>query len=324
MGSKTGLNVAISLFCVALVIFAIKKITEFSKRFSAETQRIASNMRRADNYNNYSYWRKEMYCHYICLIPFITEKTANRLYGHLFYKPMHKKERERSDGIFHVLAPSVIGIFICTACLCGASWAWFSAASTTSTAAIQAPQYTLGVDVRQEGATENLVGVAGTDGKTTYSLQAGKTYVITLNADGTENATGYCKLEANGKAYYTEQIKAVGTFKLVVRAEGDTVISLTTKWGTCAVAAADNTVKNGDEITASGTTKSTPPTAEVPVTNENMPFPSIPEQATGENNANNAAIPETTQAQSAVSETERQNSVTETATQTEIGTNEQE
>ena len=324
MGGKTVLNVAISLLCVALIIFAIKKIAEFSKQFSVETQRIASNMQRADNYNNYSYWRKEMYCHYICLIPFITEKTANKLYGHLFYKPMHKKERERSDGIFHVLAPSVIGIFICTACLCGASWAWFSATSTTSTAAIQAPQYTLGVDVRQEGTTENLVGVAGTDGKMTYSLQAGKTYVITLNADGTENATGYCKLEANGKAYYTEQIKAVGTFKLVVRAESDTAISLTTKWGTCAVATADSTVKNGDEITVSGTTESTPPTATASAANENTPLPSIPEQSTGESGAENSVIPETTQAQSAVSETERQNSVTETATQTEIGTNEQE
>ena len=324
MGSKTGLNVAISLLCVALVAFIVKKIADFSKRFSVETQRIAMNMRRADNYNNYSYWHKEMYCHYICLIPFITEKTANKLYGHLFYKPMHKKERERSDGIFHVLAPSVIGIFICTACLCGASWAWFSAASTTSTAAIQASQYTLGVDVRQEGATENLVGVVGTDGKTTYSLQAGMTYIITLNADGTENATGYCKLEANGKAYYTEQIKAVGTFKLAVKAEGDTAISLTTKWGTCAVATADNTVKNGDEITASGTTTSTPPTAEAPVTNESTPLPSIPEQATGESGADNSVIPEATQAQAAVSETEHQNSVTETATQTEPVTSEQE
>ncbi len=77
------------------------------------------------------------------------------------------------------------------------------------------------------------------------------------------------------------------------------------------------------EITASGTTGGTPPTAEVPVTNENMPLPSIPEQATGESNANNASIPKTTQAQAATSETERQNSVTETATQTETVTNDQ-
>ncbi len=54
-----------------------------------------------------------------------------RLFQRLFYQPTHKEKVTNDRSIYRILAPSVLGIFICAICLCGASWAWFTASTST-------------------------------------------------------------------------------------------------------------------------------------------------------------------------------------------------
>lgn len=42
------------------------------------------------------------------------------------------QKEKHSDNIVHILAPSVLGLCICAVCLCGMSWAWFTASTAAS------------------------------------------------------------------------------------------------------------------------------------------------------------------------------------------------
>ena len=91
-----------------------------------------------------------------------------RLSRRLFYKSKHSEKTTSDCSIYRILAPSVIGIFICAICLCGASWAWFTASTSTGTTAIQSSSYKLLYQVGEDAAATEL---AETDN--TYTLTSG-------------------------------------------------------------------------------------------------------------------------------------------------------
>lgn len=88
-------------------------------KYLAEKQ--GKTVNRAADYNEYRYWRRELRCLYLCLIPFVTERNVMKIYRIFFHKPKHAEKRNRNDSIMSVLAMSVIGIAVCAVCLCGAS-----------------------------------------------------------------------------------------------------------------------------------------------------------------------------------------------------------
>ena len=47
------------------------------------------------------------------------------------------QKEKHSDNIVHILAPSVLGLCICAVCLCGMSWAWFTASTAASATTIR-------------------------------------------------------------------------------------------------------------------------------------------------------------------------------------------
>ena len=190
-----------------------------------------------------------------------------RLSRRLFYKPKHSKKTTSDCSIYRILAPSVIGIFICAICLCGASWAWFTASTTTGTTTIQSSSYKLLYQVNEDTAPTEL---AETDN--TYTLTSDTT-AITLKATGTAGATGYCSIKIGDETYYTEQIFADGTFTFTVNAATGTQIVLTPKWGTYSH---DATLHNGDVITATGSQQSNTQAPDNAVTTEPSTEPTAP------------------------------------------------
>ena len=236
---------------LVLVIFAFLllafKFAEFIARFNRETKYIIMEINRASDSDEYRYWRRELQCHYICLIPFVTERNVPKIYNFFFHRPKHAKKENRSDGIFHILAPSLIGICLCAVFLCGASWAWFTAGTTVGTTEIQSSSYKLLYQVNEDTDTTELA-----EAGTSYTLTA-NVCVIKLKATGTAGATGYCSIKVGNETYYTEQIFVDDTFTFTVNASAGTNIILTPKWGTYSHTA---TIQDKGEIAATGSQQS--------------------------------------------------------------------
>lgn len=161
--------------------------------------------------------------------------------------PKHAEEQSCSKdngSVFRILAPSAFGICICAVCLCGSSWAWFTAAMTTDVATIQTATYTASVDATQ-GETK-LSATTAKDGATEFALEAGKDYVIAISPTGTATS-GYCKVHFEDKDYYTEQLTS-GSFSFTVHASKNSTLIVAPQWGTCAVANSGNTIGNSAEL----------------------------------------------------------------------------
>ncbi len=75
-----------------LLFFITLRLVRFFIGFNGETRYITGELKRACEEREYHYWRKELRCHYLCLIPFVNEKNVRRLYSALFHKSEHRKK----------------------------------------------------------------------------------------------------------------------------------------------------------------------------------------------------------------------------------------
>lgn len=225
---SSELIIAIFLFFAAVIAVTVK-LTVFFLRFNSETGYITREMRRAYSDDEYRFWHRELRCHYLCLIPFVNDRNVLRLYKYLFHKPKYFKKKERSDGIYHVLAPSVVAVFICTICLCGTSWAWFTASHTGSVTTIQSANYSVTVTASPSDTST----VTTANGIYEASLEGGTEYTVNITASGTATG-GYCRVEFCGLTYHTPQIKSGSSFSFGIIAYEDGTVTVTSQWGTCA------------------------------------------------------------------------------------------
>lgn len=244
MESNSGTLIVLTILIVFAFLLILIRLAVFVNNFGREKQYLLSEMHRAADYNEYRYWRRELRCHYLCLIPFVSERNVLKIYRVFFRRAKH--EEKRSDGILHILAPSVIGICICAVSLCGASWAWFTASTYAGTTAVKTPE-SYELTVISVTDSENQIIAANAAGN--YSLSGGS-YTVLLSAAGTSGATGYCGVMLDDKPYYTVQIFAGNTFKFTVTAAGAAEIILTPKWGSCAVRDESNAIVNDGGIAA--------------------------------------------------------------------------
>ena len=247
MGNDSGTLILLIVLIVSAFLLIVLKLAQFVNHFSREKQYLLTEMHRAADYNEYRYWRRELRCLYLCLIPFVTERNVMKVYPVFFHRAKHATKEKHSDGLMHILAPSMLAICICAICLCGASWAWFTASTSTGTTAIQSSSYKLLYQVGED-ATATELAEAGT----AYTLTSDTT-VITLKAAGTAGATGYCSIAVGSETYYTEQIFVDDTFTFTVNASAGTNIILTPKWGTYSHTA---TIQDNGEIAATGSQQS--------------------------------------------------------------------
>lgn len=243
MENESGAIILAVVLAAGFFFLLCVKAAIFFRQFNDDTRYLKSEIRRAQDRAEYLYWLKELRCHYLCLIPFVNGKNVSGVYGTFFHKPRHAKE-EGGKGIYRMLAPSLVGMGICAICLCGASWAWFSASVGSGVQTIKSANYQL----------ETVVETQGEDGKTTveknengaYTIFENTEYTVTLKATGTEKASGYCKVKIGDKEQFTEQIAAGGTFTFKVNLQTDEDMLLETCWGTSAADAVR--IKESEEI----------------------------------------------------------------------------
>ena len=270
MDNDSGALILLIVLIVSAFLLIVLKLAQFVNHFSREKQYLLTEMHRAADYNEYRYWRRELRCLYLCLIPFVTERNVMRVYPVFFHRAKHATKEKRSDGLMHILAPSMLAICICAICLCGASWAWFTASTSTGTTQIQSSSYKLLYQVGEDATSTVLTEVK------TVTVPESGSCKITLSANGTAGATGYCSIKIGDETYYTEQIFVDGTFTFTVNAAADTQIILTPKWGSCAVRDNANLIRKDCEIPATGSQQSNTQTPDNTVTTEPSTEPTVP------------------------------------------------
>ena len=268
MDNDSGALILLIVLIISAFLLIVLKLAQFVNHFSREKQYLLTEINRAADYNEYRYWRRELRCLYLCLIPFVTERNVMKVYPVFFYRAKHAAKEKRSDGLMHILAPSMLAICICAICLCGASWAWFTASTSTGTTAIKSSSYKLLYQVGEDATATELAEVK------TVTVPESGSCKITLSATGTAGATGYCSITVGSETYYTEQIFVDGTFTFTVNAAAGTEITLTPKWGSCAVR--DNANSIDGEITVTGSQQSNTQTPDNSVTAEPSTEPIAP------------------------------------------------
>lgn len=170
-------------------------------------------------------------------------KHSKRLFSSLFYVPKYEKVSEKA--FLWIMLSSIFGILICGICLAGLTWAWFTSSISSTANTITAADFSVGVEFKQnesviEPAIENE----------SYKLNSG-TYKVTITASGTAS-TGYCKVELGGKTYYTVPLftdaqSDTHSVEFTVHASEASTLTITHQWGTCAVAATDETPHIGNQ-----------------------------------------------------------------------------
>ena len=163
-----------------------------------------------------------------------------KIYPVLFHRGKHTKKRDANDKIFHILAPSLIGAAICAVCLCGASWAWFSATTAAGTSKIQTAKYIVEVTAGStDGSTAEITDANGI--KTIHFAERGE-YTVTITPCGTAKS-GYCTVNFDGNDYYTGQLVS-GSLTFRINAENKAVATVTPQWGTRAAENEQNKIEN--------------------------------------------------------------------------------
>ena len=143
-----------------------------------------------------------------------------------------KDEKISEKAFSRMMLTSVLGILVCLACLCSATWAWFTTDVSNNSNTIGTGQFDLEVevsvgDVKLERSSE-LTNV--------YTFEKAESYTVTLKmTEDTTVTKGYCVITVNGKTYKTASINNVdGTnpfkFTLDVKEDGMSV-EFTSAWG---------------------------------------------------------------------------------------------
>lgn len=160
------------------------------------------------------------------------------------YRAKHIEKRRNSDNILRLLAPSVIGACICAVCLCGASWAWFTASTEASTTTIRSATFQISdVNVTANASETNdaqattVQAVKAEGGKFEVSLPNKGSYMLRIipAADNT-STKGFCCItifendESAGTAYYTSNISEDG-FSVNIQADKSIRVVIEPIWG---------------------------------------------------------------------------------------------
>lgn len=233
MENDTSILILLIIFVLLLII---AQLTVFFTGFSRKLRYLRMEMRRAAHEEEYRAWRRELRCCYLCLIPFVTERNVSRVYARLFHRAKHAAKRKHSDSLVRILAPSLIGAFVCAVCLCGASWAWFTASTMTGTTAIRSAAFALDTVQVSENSSENTAILPDETGK--YQLAAGKQYTVSLRRSADSTATaGFCCIaiakgeKSSATPYYTAAVGSDADYTVILRADEPITVSVEPIWG---------------------------------------------------------------------------------------------
>ena len=230
MENKSGALILLIMLIVSAFVILMVKLAAYIRHFNGETRRIIMKMQRAADEKEYCYWHKMLRCHYLCLIPFVNERNVSGAYSFFFHQPKRAEKETRKDGVFHILAPSLAAFCLCAVCLCGASWAWFTASSGIGAAKVQAATYTVEIEYKTTDTDD------WQPCEYQISLHGPKTYNLRITAAETATTAtkGFCDVKIGDETYQTSQILKGSSFEFSVTVQGNetATLTITPQWGT--------------------------------------------------------------------------------------------
>ncbi len=149
--------------------------------------------------------------------------------------------RER-DELMRLILPPLLGIVICLICLCGTTWAWFTATSTGDITTIQAAEFRVTVSAKDTSPAENedaTLSPTSTSGRTyIFNIKSvPKVYTFTISkASDCTASEGFCLVtltntkDNSEKRYYTDDINEEYSIKVQAGEEG--TVTIEPCWGT--------------------------------------------------------------------------------------------
>ena len=78
MDNDSGALMLLIVLIVSAFLLILIRLAKFVNDFEREKQYLLTEMHRAADYNEYRYWRRELRCLYLCLIPFVTERNVRK------------------------------------------------------------------------------------------------------------------------------------------------------------------------------------------------------------------------------------------------------
>ena len=128
-----------------------------------------------------------------------------------------KGEAAAESSVWKMLLPSFLGIIVCTICLAGMTWAWFTS-GVQSQSTISAKEYSLKETITVQNAKSGALEKSA-DGN--YTLAENTMYVVKLTPSVAPKSGGYCMLKitpAGGSeaVYYTQPLNAGTEFSFTI------------------------------------------------------------------------------------------------------------
>lgn len=254
-----GIIAIITFSATAAAVLAIVWLIGFIRRFNSDTEYYFWKMETADTKMEKRRWRREIRCHYLCLIPFVNNRNVAKLYNRIYRKKIAAEAAEDAEktsvNITNILLPSLVGIFICAACLCKVSWAWFTSSTATSATTVRSASFSIDdISMTQNGHT------IAPDAERKFSLDAGNyTLSFKKSADSTSE-NGFCIItvirnnDSAATPYYTCNI--TDSFNLTIKTDTAITIGIEPVWGEAELRIKDaKTVKSGGKIEVTGEVK---------------------------------------------------------------------
>lgn len=187
------------------------------------------------------------------------------------------QKEKHSDNIVHILAPSVLGLCICAVCLCGMSWAWFTASTAASATTIRSATLQI-----EEVKLDDKDLTSDGNGRYTITKQLTEnSYTLSFKATDSSTATkGFCKIsikigDSAETSYYTEDIadKIAHTVTITVNniSNEDVTITVEPIWGSLPEGIKPNgsiSIQGTGDQTQSNAAAATPDTAAAAVSSD--------------------------------------------------------
>ena len=186
-----------------------------------------------------------------------------------------KGEAAAESSVWKMLLPSFLGIIVCTICLAGMTWAWFTS-GVQSQSTISAKEYSLNETITVQNAKSGALEKSA-DGN--YTLAENTMYVVKLTPSVAPKSGGYCMLKitpAGGSeaVYYTQPLNAGTEFSFTIsNGNKKATCQLIAAWGVPDVSKTANKklIVSGDTIKINGGASSDASTSEPADSNQSAP-----------------------------------------------------
>lgn len=186
-----------------------------------------------------------------------------------------KGEVAAESSVWKMLLPSFLGIIVCTICLAGMTWAWFTS-GVQSQSTISAKEYSLNETITVQNAKSGALEKSA-DGN--YTLAENTTYIVKLKPSVTPKNGGYCMLKitpADGSeaVYYTQALEAKTEFSFTISNGNKTATcQLIATWGEpdASKTANKTLIGSGNTIEINGGASSDASTSEPADSNQSAP-----------------------------------------------------